>query len=215
MKKILVMFVGMMLVLVTALHIACADPTNKFEKYDFPLDVHVSVRLLVFDNFWLPFHDSWSIVAQPFLKHIDIISFSVYEDEDDPDNIYAELTVRDFFYSEVRSVYAVYWTYNDIGYFAGTNTHTLGEEVCPTAGYYIEGDTPYSVPIPGAVNEEENTLTWVIPKSIMGTPRAGDQMVELHAGSWLILQKDCQAPLKLHLAHDAAGPLLNTYTLQY
>jgi len=121
------------------------------------------------------------------LKHLDIVSFSIFEDSEEPDFLHASIKLRDFKYSNLRTCYVVYFTFN-----------------CNRVDCEI--------------NEEENTMTWIVPKDVIGNPEAGDQFEDVHASTYLILQKNCEARFPLHLAKDIARPLIGagyTYTVQY
>ena len=128
------------------------EAEDGFEKFDLPFDVYLTLSVVINNKIQLPIHNSWQPLLQPFFKHIDIISFSVYENSDTPEYIYATMKVRDFQYSEIRSCYAIYWTYNDRTYYTGTNTHTKGETIAPIAGYFDEGGTAYDSSIEGEIN---------------------------------------------------------------
>ena len=200
----------MMLVMTITPLVASEEIENEFKKNDFKFDVRHSLRL-VRKNGKIPIaiFQSWNPLWQIFLKRLDIVSFSIFEDTDEPEVLHATMKIRDFEYSELRSCYYIYWKYDGLRYFAGTNTHTKGEYVVSIAGYYDADDTAHYSEINGEINEEDNTLTWPIPKDLIGNPEAGDQLVEIHAGTFLIYQKDCSANLQLHLASDTAGPLIN------
>jgi hypothetical protein len=206
-----------MLIITTVPYVVSSEKEAEdgFEKFDLPFDVYLTISVVINNKIQLPIHNSWQPLLQPFFKHIDIISFLVYENSDTPEYLYATMKVRDFQYSEIRSCYAIYWTYNDRTYYTGTNTHTKGETIAPIAGYFDEGGTAYDSSIEGEINEAESTLTWIIPKDTIGNPETGDTFVGIHAGTYLISQKDCEAPIHLTLAKDRAEPLISTYTVQY
>jgi hypothetical protein len=199
--------------------VASGKIENEFEKKDFQLDVYQYLRFER-KNGKIPlvFFQRWNPLMQIFFKHLDIVSFSIFEDSDEPEFLQAKMKIRNFKYSELRSWYGIYWVYKDIRYFVGTNTHTKGEKVGSIAGYFNEDKTGnYSI-INGEINEEENTLTWTIPKDIIGHPQAGEQLEEICAYTYLIYQKDCDARIKLYLATDRANPLINqcySYIIQY
>ena len=217
MKKLGVGVFCLCLVLVTtAIPLFSSGETQtEFVKYDLPFYVELSVYVTFNNNFQIPLHNSWRPSLQPLLKHLDIVSVSVFEDADEPDYLCAEMIVRDFQYSEFRTCYAIYWTYHNRNYYAGTNTHTLGDVVCPVVGYFDASDTAHYFPVAGEINEVTNTLTWIIPKDNIGSPEAGDTFLDIHAGTYLIYQKDCQAPIKLNLAKDSLDPLMGTYSIRY
>jgi len=208
MKKIIVPCICIMLVITIAPLAASKEIENEFEKDDLKFDVFHSIRFLRKNGKILSaLFQSWNPVWQIFLKHLDIVSFSIYEDSNDPESLFAKMEIRDFKYSERRTCYGIYWTHEGTDYYVCTNTHTQGEKVGSIAGYFGEDGTDFIVPVNGEINEEESILTWVIPKDIIGNPEAGDQLVEIHANTYLIYQKDCEARIKLILARDMAYPL--------
>ena len=219
MRKIIVPCICMMLVMTIMPLVASEETENEFEKNDLKFDVRHSIRLVRKDGgLSIPIYQSWNPLYQILFKYLDIVSFSIFEDTDDPEFLHAHMRIRDFRFSELRSCYYIYWMYDGTRCFAGTNTHTKGEYVASIAGYYDEDDTAHYSMINGEINEEDNILTWVIPKDLICNPESGDYLVEIHAATYLIYQKDCNAPIQLHLANDRAEPLLNecySYTVQY
>jgi len=218
MKKIIVPCICMMLVMTITPLVTSTEFENGFEKNDLKFDVHHTIRFVIKEGkLPIAIFQSWNPLWQIFLKHLDIVSFSIYEDTAEPEYLYAEMAIRDFKYSERRTSYVIYWTYDGIRYFVGTNTNSEGENVSSIAGYFTEDNEDHYTQINGEINEEDGTLTWTIPKDIIGNPEAGDQLVEIHAGTYLIYQKDCEASVKLYLANDRAFALNNecyTYVIQ-
>jgi len=210
MKKIIVPCICLMLVITIIPYAASKEMENKFEKNDFKFDVFNSIRFVRKNGKLLSsIFQSWNPLWQIFLKHLDIVSFSLYEDTNDTEFLYAKMEIRDFQYSERRTCYAIYWTHDGTRYYVCTSTHTEGECVGSIAGYFGEDGTDHYTSVNGGINEEESILTWVIPKDIIGNPEAGDQLVEIHADTYLIYQKDCEARIKLILANDRAYPPKN------
>jgi len=210
MKRIIVPCICMMLVITIIPFAASEEMENKFEKNDFKFDVFHQIRFVRKNGLIkTAIFQSWNPIMQIFLKHLDIVSFSIYEDTNDSEFLYAKMEIRDFQYSERRTSYAIYWTHDSTLYYVCTNTHTMGECFGSIAGYFDEDGTDHSTPVNGVINEEESILTWVIPKNIIGNLEAGDQLVEIHANTYLIYQKDCEARIKLILANDQAYPLIN------
>lgn len=189
-----------------------------FEKKDFPFDVRFDIRFTTQNNRTIPLHSHWGPLAILFFNFLDIRSFSLYEITDNPDYLYASMEVTRFQYSEYRSVYIIYWCYNGIEYYACTFTHSLGEYVAPFCGYWEEDNTDYHhTIIDGDILEEENRITWKIPKNLIGDPDYGEMLQNIHAASYLMFQKDCGAPRQLRLASDHAKPIFDneyTYTIQ-
>jgi hypothetical protein len=196
-----------------------AETENILEKKDIPFDVRLDIRITTPNNRTIPLHSRLGVIPGLLLNHLDIRSFSLYEKIDDPANLYASIEVSKFKFSEYRTCYAIHWNFNGITYYVGTNTHSSGEYVSPICGYWEECGTIYhNYQINGDIIENENTITWVIPKDKIGNPEYGDNLFDIVASSHLIYQKDCQAPFKLNLASDYARPLLDdgyTYSIQY
>jgi hypothetical protein len=183
---------------------------NQFEKKDLPFDVRFDIRVSTRNNRTIPLYSHRGVLPILLFNYLDIRSFSLYERTDDPEHLYASMVVNKFQFSEYRSCYALYWNYKGIHYYVGTNTHTLGDLVSSICGYYELCGKNYNYQIQGEILEEENTITWVIPKELIGDPNSGDTIQDLYASSYLIYQKDCDAPMKLNLASDRAGPLIGT-----
>jgi len=206
MKKILILCIFMMLVITITPLVACGEVVNELEKKDFKYDVRPMFLFARFNPLW-----------QRPLRYLDIVSFSIYEDSEEPEFLHASIKLRDFKYSELHTCYVVYFTFNCIRYYMGINTHTNGEHVDIIAGYFDDNNC-HDTLVDGEINEEENTLTLAVPKDVIGNPEAGDQLEYIHASTYLILQKDCEARFPIHLAKDIACPLLGvgyTYEVQY
>jgi hypothetical protein len=187
--------------------VACGEIINELEKNDFKFDVRPMFLFARFNPLW-----------QRPLRHLDIVSFSIFEDSEEPDFLHASIKLRDFGYSNLRTCYVVYFTFNCIRYYIGINIHTDGEYVSSIAGYFDESNNCHDTPVDCEINEEENTMTWIVPKDVVGNPYAGDQLEDVHASSFLILQRDCEAKLPIHLAKDIARPILRvgySYEVQY
>ena len=207
MKKIIVPCICMMLVMTLMPLIACGEVVNELEKKDFKFDVKPLFLLQHLNPLW-----------QIFLKHLDIVSFSIYEDSDEPGFLHANMNIRDFKYSELRTSYVIYFTFNCIVYYIAATTHTKGECVGFTSGYFNQDGTVHYTQIDGEINEEQNEISWIVPKDIIGNPEGGDEFVNIHANTFLILQKECNVKFPIHLAEDIAKPLLKigyTYEIQY
>ncbi len=219
MKRIIALCSCLMLVFTTVTVVTSEEIENEFEENDFRFDVFHGIRLVRRNGKLLSsLFQSWNPIWQFFLKHLDIVSFSIFEDSDEPEFLQAKMKIRSFKYSERRTCYAIYWSYDNTCYFAGTNTHTSGENVSHIAGYFKQDNSCERFSIAGEINEEENTLSWIIPKDLIGNPEEGDLLKELRAGAYLIYNKDCDARVTLYLANDRAGPLNNecyTYAVQF
>jgi hypothetical protein len=205
-----------MLVIVTLPISISADPINEFEKRDLPFDTALDIRVTLKNNRTIPIHKHHGILPRFLFGNIDIISFSLYEKNDDPDHLYANMILNKFKFSEYRTCYAIYFTFNDIRYYIATNTHSRGEAIGEICGYFTNnGGVIYQ--IDGEIIKDENKITWKVPREYVGYVSSGDTLEELFAASYLIYQKDCQADYKLNIASDIVKPLFGdgySYTLQ-
>lgn len=219
-NKIVVLICGMLvfMCLMPAVHATIMG--EPFEKKDFPFDVRFDFRFTTQNNKIIPLHSHWGPLTMILFRFLDIRSFSLYEITETPDYLYASMDVSQFQYSEYRSVYAIFWYYNGIEYYAATYTHSLGTYVCSFCGYNENDYTVYHhTIIEGDILEQENRLTWKIPKILIGDPTTGAVLQNIHAVSQLQYQKDCEAPRQLRLASDHAEPIPMigneyTYTIQ-
>ena len=206
MKKIIVPCICFMLVMTITPLVVSGEVVNELEKNDFKYDVR---------PMWLLAR--WNPLWQIPLKYLDIVSFSIFEDSEEPDFLQASIELRDFKYSNLRICYVIYFTFNCSRYYVGTNIHSEGEFVSAIAGYF-DSYGCHDTPIDCEINEEENTLTWTVPKDVIGNPETGDQFETIRANTYLILQKNCEARFPLTIAKDIARPIIKegySYQVQY
>jgi len=217
-NKIAVFMCGMLLFMCVMPGIHSTTMVEPFEKKDFPFDVRLDIRFTTKNNITIPLHSHMGPLTILLFNFLDIRSFSLYEITDTPEYLYASMEVSKFKYSEYRSVYIIYWCYNGTEYYAATYTHSLGEYVCIFCGYWEEDHTIYHhTIIEGDIHEEENRITWKIPRNLIGDPNNGAVLQNIHAASHLQYQKDCGAPRQLCLASDYVKPIFDneyTYTIQ-
>lgn len=106
-----------------------------------------------------------------FFKHIDIISAWFYENPDEPDILYTTLKVKEYKRSLLMAGYGIFWYYNDIVYgaislFSRGEDYMIGIQI--QEGEFIPVDNFYTI------DEEKNTVTYAIPKNLIGNPEPGD-----------------------------------------
>jgi hypothetical protein len=197
----------MMLVVTIIPFVACGEVVNELEKNDFKYDVRTKFLFPLFNPLW-----------QRPLRHIDIVSFSIYEDTEESEFLHANMKVRDFSFSKLRTSYVIYFTYDCLCYYIAAGTHTNGEFLSFCAGYFDQDGTGNYSEIEGEINEEESVISWKVPKEKIGNPDIGDEFVNIHAHTFLTLQKKCDVKIPIHLADDIAKPLLKigySYSIQY
>jgi hypothetical protein len=195
----------MLVITITPL-IACGEVANELEKNDFKYDVRPRFLFARFNPLW-----------QRPLRHLDIVSFSIYEDTEESEFLHANMKIRDFSFSKLRTSYVIYFTFDNYCYYIGASTHTNGEFVSFTVGYFEEDGTGHYSEIEGEINEEESVISWKAPKEKIGNPDVGDELVNIHANTFLTLQKKCDVKIPIHLAVDVAKPLFRigySYSVQ-
>ena len=108
-----------------------------------------------------------------FFKHFDIISSWFHEDSDEPDILYITMKVKRYKPARQMAFYSVFWYYNDTQYVALIIT-SRGEDTY--TGIQINESTFVPVEDFYTINEEENKITFAIPKDIIGDPEPGDTL---------------------------------------
>ena len=134
------------------------DPTNP-EITDPKNDV------LLFGQFSLP-------IANRMLKHIDIISAWFSEKSDEPNFLYVTLQLQDVKKIRLMGIYAVDWYYEGIEYAI----ITIFEHGKVTTAVQIQGTENIALEDSYQIDEEQNTITWTIPKEAIGDVTAGDTL---------------------------------------
>ena len=114
------------------------------------------------------------IFLNRFLAHIDIVSGSFYENSDEPDNLYIVLKVRDFSFKHLVAIYAVHWDFNGKHYACGIHIFLEGET---TPGVLQIGEQDFEY-IEFSINQNDDSITWTIPKYIMGDPQPGEKLIQ-------------------------------------
>ena len=109
-----------------------------------------------------------------FLGHIDIVSGSFFENIDDQDTLYITLKVRDFSYKQLVAIYAVHWDFNSTHYACGIHTFLEGET---TPGILQIDNGGFEI-IDFSIDQNDNSITWVIPKNMIGNPQPGEVLLE-------------------------------------
>ena len=108
-----------------------------------------------------------------FFKHFDIISSWFHEDSDEPDILYITMKVKRYKPARQMAFYSVFWYYKNTQYVAliissrGEDTYT---------GIQINESTFVPVENFYTINEEENKITFAIPKDIIGEPEPGETL---------------------------------------
>lgn len=111
------------------------------------------------------------LIMSKFFKHIDVISAWFYENPDEPDILYTTLKIKEYKRSLLMAAYGIFWYYNDIDYgaismFSRGEDYMIGIQIQEVE--FIPVDNFYTI------DEEKNTVTFAIPKNLIGNPEPGD-----------------------------------------
>jgi hypothetical protein len=121
------------------------------------------------------FLGSFPFFPQTNFRTADFTSAWFYEREDQPDNLYVCMKTRALKTSTAtyECIYIVRWTYMNVHY--GISLHLLpNKSPIFFAGSLDKGLNDYidCVICDGTIDEENNIVTWVVPKSGIGNPVA-------------------------------------------
>ena len=122
--------------------------------------------------------------------YLDIDKVTFYEKESDPDFLFVSMDIYDPSKAKFQQTFAVFWTYNDVQYACGLGVgFGLGSKwMMFTAGEYDNGPprgNPDYVPINGGTYDvSQGTITWLIPKDIIGSPQKDEVLTQTWANAF-------------------------------
>ncbi len=159
----------------------------------------------------------FGFLPQFFFKHIDIRSAWFYEDSGNPDYLYVSLELRDLEYKTklLEAIYVIDWRFNSNSYAACVHTNPNGVRV------FLSGKTndvgngfeDYVI-CDGTFDDENNIITWEIPKNAIGDPQPGDILTNTAAVTTLRFTDESGLPL-MDLLKDLALQGNKDYIIQY
>jgi hypothetical protein len=133
-----------------------------------------------------------SIIDMDTFDFMDIESADIYEDENEPQYLFASLKIKDFDYSNVRTIYAIRWTFNDKHYFVCCHTYSNGDFKWFSAGrtFGLFDNWAYKNGLIQDISncefdELNNLISFKIPKDIIGNPESGDVLSYTNAWTGL------------------------------
>jgi hypothetical protein len=143
--------------------------------------------------------------------HIDMLSFSIYEDEETPQFLYMTMHIGAVKFTELRSLYNIIWTFDGLMYCTGMHTLNSSETILDYSAYYEADGTEYKIwNTSMVIDEEQGVFTWTITKNDLGL-KAGDVLeapwAQAHFGS-----KSFSPFISIATDEIASGP---DYILQY
>ncbi len=121
-------------------------------------------------------------LVNKLFNHIDMLSFSIYEDPATPQFLYMKMAIGEVKYTERRSLYNIIWEYHGLEYFTGM--HVLNRtDILDYSGYFDADGVEHKIwNTSVSIDEASSVLTWTITKSDLGL-HAGDVFVKPYAQS--------------------------------
>lgn len=113
----------------------------------------------------------FGIVNVEFIDSIDILSAWFYEQENESDYLFITIKTKNLEFSIQREAYTMIWMNNGTKWIAYFNTYSDGKVMDSTVGYY---NNTFNHEIESRFNVENNTVTFQIPKNLIGDPQKGD-----------------------------------------
>ena len=118
------------------------------------------------------------------LSLLDIESAWFYEIEDEPEYLFTSMKIL-YLKEKYNAVFSIRWSYDGNEYAAGLNTFTFRDKIFRSgqpknANYWQWNQMPEC---DGILDIKEGTITWKIPKSSIGDPKAGDVLTNTKANA--------------------------------
>jgi len=162
------------------------------------------------------------IVPTQSLEFIDIKSAWFFEEESEPDFLFASINLKELEYSPLRAIYSIRWTFKEKNYAAGGHIHSDGDFSWFFAGriFGLFDNWAYKKGLiidiyDCEIDLENNIITLKIPKEIIGSPNPGDVLTKTNA--WTGLRFICEIltyPFGGELVRDTTS-YGKDYTIQY
>jgi hypothetical protein len=162
------------------------------------------------------------IVPIQSFEFMDIKSASFFEEEAEPDFLFASINLKDLEYTPLRTIYAIRWTFEEKNYAAGGHIHSNGEFSWFFAGRIcgLFDNWAYKKGLIIDISDceidlDNNYIKLKIPKDIIGDPQPGEILKKTNA--WTGLRFICEI-----LTYPFGGELVRDptaygkeYTIKY
>jgi len=183
-KKIVGIFVCMLLIMTILPMTALAGDEENPEVKDRTRDVKLFGLFTLF--------------PQSLFAYVDIVSAWIYEEENNPENLYMSLKLMDLKDTTQKydAIYIISWMHKSISYSAGVHIFPTG----PTAlyaGRWDEQGNDYVdfVICDGDIDSSTDIITWIIPKTAIGNPSKGSTITNIVPGTALRYPEDSVIPM--------------------
>jgi len=123
-----------------------------------------------------------SIIALKMLgiesfEMIDLKSAWIFENENEPEYLFAAVKINDLQFIKDRAIYSVHWKFNNIKYGVGSHAYSSGETSCfvgvDRSRRLYESEVEYDL--------ENNIVTFKFLKVNIGDPQPGDMLTNTYA----------------------------------
>ena len=121
--------------------------------------------------------------------YLDVEKVTFYEKESDPDFLFVSMDIHDPSKIKFQQTFGVFWTYDEVQYACGLGVgFGLGKYwMMFDAGEYnnrAPDGGPGFVSIDGTYAISDGSITWSIPKDIIGYPQQGDVLSQTWANAF-------------------------------
>lgn len=108
-------------------------------------------------------------IVNKLFNHIDMLSFSVYEDAETPEFLYMTMHISKVKYTELRSLYNIIWNFNGLMYCTGMHILNSSETILDYSAYYELDETEHKIWNTSVeIDEMNGVFTWTITKNDLG-----------------------------------------------
>ena len=122
--------------------------------------------VLLFGQFMLP-------SVNRLLDHVDVLSAWFSENPDEPTILYVTLKLQDVKQMRLMGIYGVAWFHDELEQ-AVITLFKHGKE--NMSGVQVQETTFIPIKNLYTIDEKENTITWAIPKEVIGDLKPGDTL---------------------------------------
>jgi len=113
-------------------------------------------------------------IVNKLFNHIDMLSFSIYEDAETPEFLYMTMHISEVKYTELRSLYNIIWNFNGLMYCTGMHTLNSSKTILDYSAYYeLDGVEHKIWNTSVEIDEVNGVFTWTITKNDLGL-KVGD-----------------------------------------
>lgn len=204
-KKFIEIFM-LLIIIVLPLSVVAGDPENP-EITDDKDDIVINKSRLL--NLLTTLH----IIKTTSLDFLDINSAWFFENPTDPEYLFVSLKMKQLDFPNQRVIYALYWTCNSFEMSVYVHVTSNGEY----ALFAVKNDQwDVSYKINGSFNIDVGTVTFEIPKSMVGDPQPGTIIENPSAWAGLRMNRESLITVIIfgELALDYTGVGKN-YIIQY